>query len=441
MASTPMPASGARPLLGSRRVLGLASDRRLVALVRAGSEPAFEVLFERHGPALLAYCRQILGSHEEAEDAVQQTFASAHRSLEESDRSIDVKPWLYTIARNRCLSMVRARKPDALPIADEALPGADLVEQAETRSELRDLVRDLADLPEQQRSALVLFELGDLSHDQIAEVIGCEGKQVKGIVFRARSGLVERREGRMASCAEIREELSTLRRGALRRNRIRHHLRECPSCSAFREDVRRQRAQMALLLPAAPSAALKAGVLGGAAAGGSAAAGSTVAAKLAVVAVLAGTVGGAGIAVEQIRESEQAPPAPAAAVSDVPGRPDTALGATVSAAARQARRATPSPQAIRRARRRAAARRQALPDSPGRTRGIEKAAEQGKDAPGRTWSQETPGAAQRPATPPGLSQEQAQPVAPPRAEPPPVNPGGNSLGRLKGEPPPQGKSP
>jgi RNA polymerase sigma factor (sigma-70 family) len=400
-------------------VLGLASDRRLVSLVRAGSEPAFEVVFERHAPALLGYCRQILGSHEEAEDAVQQTFASAHRSLEESDQPIDLKPWLYTIARNRCLSMLRARKPDSLPIEDEVIPSAALADQAELRDELRDLVRDLADLPEQQRSALVLFELGDLSHADIAEVIGCEEKQVKGIVFRARSGLSERREGRMAPCSEIREELSTLRKGALRRSRIRHHLRECPSCAAFREDVKRQRAQMALLLPAVPSAALKTGVLGG----GAAAAGSTAAAKLAIVAAVAGSVGGAGVAIEQIREGESSPATPAAKVSDRATDTHAALGATVAAVARQAKGAgTQGPIARRRAAaRRAERRRAALPDSPGRDRGLSKAAEPAQDAPGRTRSQLTPGAARRPATPPGLSKPHSQPAKPLQAQPPGPN--------------------
>ncbi len=308
---------------------------------------------------------------------MQQTFASAHRSLEESDRPIDVKPWLYAIARNRCLSMLRARKPDALPIEDEVLPGAALAEQAEVRDELRDLVRDLADLPEQQRSALVLFELGDLSHAEIAEVIGCEERQVKGIVFRARTGLSERREGRMAPCGEIREELSTLRKGALRRSRIRHHLRECPSCAAFRDDVRRQRAQMAMLLPAAPSAALKAGVLGS----GAAAVGSTAATKLAIVAVLAGSVGGAGVAVEEIREAEESP-APTAEVSRSAADGHSALGATVATVRRQVRRAasaqTPAAAA---AKRRAQGRRTALPETPGRTRGMSKAADPGKGRP------------------------------------------------------------
>ncbi|MDQ3587116.1 MAG: sigma-70 family RNA polymerase sigma factor, partial [Actinomycetota bacterium] len=310
MASTPIPAParGGRRAGGSRRLLALAGDQRLGDLVRAGNEAAFEVAFERHGPPILSFCRQILGSHEEAEDAVQQTFASAHRALVGSERPVELKPWLFTIARNRCLSILRARRADPVRLEDHPVPG--LTEEVERRAELRELVRDLADLPEQQRSALVLFELGDLSHEQIGEVIGCEALQVKGIVFRARAGLAERRESRHAPCEEIREELATLRGGSLRRNRLRHHLRECPSCAAFQGEVRRQRTQMAILLPVVPSAGLKAAVLGTAGSGGglggllgSGVAGSAGLAKLALVGVVAGGVGGAGIAIDQRREA------------------------------------------------------------------------------------------------------------------------------------------
>ncbi len=438
MASTPMPAGGGRPLPGSRHVLALAGDSRLAALVRGGSEPAFEVLFERHGPAILAFCRQILGSHEEAEDAVQQTFASAHRALSEDDRAVDVKPWLYTIARNRCLSMVRARRPDSLPLDEDLAPGVGMVEEMEQRIELRELVHDLADLPEQQRSALVLFELGDLSHEQIAGVLGCEAQQVKGIVFRARSGLAERRDARTASCQEIREELSTLRGGALRRGRLRHHLRVCASCAAFREDVRRQRAQMAILLPVAPSAALKAGVLGAA---GGGAAGSGLAAKVAVVgAVAVGTVGGAGIAAEELRQPETDPGRPGSVARANPHPATGALGDSVATAARPAGRAarpatTPAP-------RRAGARRTAAggkaPSAPGRTRGVGKAAPQGAAAPGRVKSLSAPGQAKKPATPPGLAAPRRQ-LVPPRATPPAAEGRGKGVGRNNRQPPPQSR--
>ncbi len=433
-----MPAGGGRPLPGSRRVLALAGDRRLAAFVRGGSEPAFEVLFERHGPAILAFCRQILGSHEEAEDAVQQTFASAHRALVDEDRPIDVKPWLYTIARNRCISMVRARKPESLPLEEDLAPGPGMVDEVEQRIELRELVHDLADLPEQPRSALVLFELGDLSHEQIADVLGCEAQQVKGMVFRARSGLAERRAARTASCEEIQEELSTLRGGALRRGRLRHHVRTCPACASFRDDVRRQRAQMAILLPVAPSAALKAGVLGAA---GGGAAGSGALAKVAVIgAVAAGTVGGAGIAVEELRQPDGGPAVPAATTRANPHAATAALSASVADAARQARGA---------ARPAAATGRPGVEQSPtaaggksatapGRERGLSKAAPQGAAAPGRARSLAAPGHSKKPADPPGLAAPRRQ-IVPPRAIPPSAEPRG--LRRLKREPPPQSRRP
>ena len=438
MASTPMPAGGGRPLPGSRHVLALAGDRRLAALVRGGSEPAFEVLFERHGPAILAFCRQILGSHEEAEDAVQQTFASAHRALVDEDRPIDVKPWLYTIARNRCLSMVRARKPESLPLEEDLAPGAAMVDEVEQRIELRELVRDLADLPEQPRSALVLFELGDLSHEQIADVLGCEAQQVKGMVFRARSGLAERRAARAASCEDIQEELSTLRGGALRRGRLRHHLHTCPSCAAFREDVRRQRAQMAILLPAVPSAALKAGVLGAA---GGGAAGSGALAKVALIGVVAaGTVGGAGIAVEELRQPDGGPAVPAATT---PGNPHAATAALSVSGRRRppgARRGAKG-RCDRATRRRAVAHRRRGQERDGARPGAWP--EQG-GTPGRCCARA--GAVARSPGP----LEEARGPAWPRGAPPSDRPAAGDtalrraprgLGRLKGEPPPQGKSP
>jgi RNA polymerase sigma factor (sigma-70 family) len=81
-----------------------------VARVRAGDERAFELVFDRYHRSLLAFCRRMLASDEEAEDALQHTFMAAYRALRTSDRPILLKAWLYTIARNRCLSILRARR-------------------------------------------------------------------------------------------------------------------------------------------------------------------------------------------------------------------------------------------------------------------------------------------------------------------------------------------
>ena len=137
----------------------------------------------------------MLGSREEAEDAVQHTFAAAYRDLQrDGERQIALKPWLYTIARNRCLSVLRARREQ--PAELEELPTDGLTEQVERRAELRELLADLA-RPARgaARRAAARRGSAELSHAEVAEVLGCEVARVKGLVFRARSGLIERRDG------------------------------------------------------------------------------------------------------------------------------------------------------------------------------------------------------------------------------------------------------
>ena len=81
-------------------------DSRLAARVRAGDEAAFEVLYDRHHASLLAFCRHMLSSREDGEDALQQTFLRAHRALRAGRLPDAVRPWLFAIARNRCRTML-----------------------------------------------------------------------------------------------------------------------------------------------------------------------------------------------------------------------------------------------------------------------------------------------------------------------------------------------
>jgi len=280
-----------------------ASDDVLVQRMQAGSEEAFEAAYDRYGRAILGFCRHMLGSLDEAEDAVQQTFVSAWRALANGgEREVALRPWLYAIARNRCISMLRARR-DVLEEPPER-GGDDLSELAERRSELRDVLHDLGRLPEDQRASLLLSEVGDLSHAEISKVLGCEVPRVKALVFRARSSLIARRDARDASCEEIREQLATLRGPALRRAEISLHLEECEGCVAYRDAVKRQRALFAAALPVAPALHLKSSVMSAAGigttaaagAGGVAAGGATAAGGAAVAASGAAAAGGVGSA-------------------------------------------------------------------------------------------------------------------------------------------------
>jgi RNA polymerase sigma factor (sigma-70 family) len=305
VSATAIPTRTRAPVPFGKRLLATRSDDALVAQVRAGDERAFEVIYDRHHRGLLAFCRHMLGSPHEAEDALQQTFVAAHAGLLRDGREVALKAWLYTIARNRCVSILRARREQASELVEPATAG--LAEQVESRAELRAMLADVAQLPEQQRAAILLAEVGDLSHAEIGEVVGCETVKVKSLIFQARSALIDARRARETPCAEIRERLASARGADLRRGELRRHVNVCPGCREFRDEVRRQRAMLAVALPVLPSLALKRSVLaaagiGSGGGGAGLAAGVAVkggAAKLLALGAIGTAAVGGGVALEQ----------------------------------------------------------------------------------------------------------------------------------------------
>jgi RNA polymerase sigma factor (sigma-70 family) len=282
------------------------SDDELVARVRLGDAAAFEAVYDRYHHPLLGFCRHMLGSQAEAEDALQHVFIAAHRTLRTDERHLQLKSWLYAVAGNRCRSVLRARREDVPleAVREPATAGLALADEVERREELKLLLVDVAGLPEDQRAALVLAELGDLAHDEIAATLDVRTDKVKALVFQARESLIGSRRARDTDCAEIREQLATLRGGALRRSPITRHLAACSACVAFKGEVRAQRAALGCVLPVAPALALKQQILSAALAGGAGGAAST-AGGLAVTgagsggaaAIASGTAGAAGSAV------------------------------------------------------------------------------------------------------------------------------------------------
>ena len=101
-------------------------------------------------------------------------------------------------------------------------------------------------LPDDQREALVLAELHDNSHAEVAEILGCDQEKVKSLVFQARTSLMKSREARELRARRSSSQLSVLRGGSLRRTVIRRHLAECEGCRLFSDEVKRQRAAMAI---------------------------------------------------------------------------------------------------------------------------------------------------------------------------------------------------
>ena len=221
-----------RPRFGRLRLAGVDSESELLARVRSGDDAAFEALYDAYHRRLLAFCQHMLGSREEAEDALQHTFLAAYRALSAGYEVADLKPWLYTIARNRCLSVMRTRRDEVE--LDDAVPATEgLATEVDRRADLRMLVRDVQRLPPDQRAALVLFEVGDHSHKEIAAVLGVRREKVKALVFQAREALMGWRTARETPCAHVREQLATLRGRALGRATIRRHVELCSGCADY----------------------------------------------------------------------------------------------------------------------------------------------------------------------------------------------------------------
>ncbi|HLM92900.1 MAG TPA: sigma-70 family RNA polymerase sigma factor, partial [Gaiellaceae bacterium] len=103
----PQTATSPQALLGRSPLLRLQSDEKLIALTRRANPAAFDALVHRYQARLLSFLRHMLGSTEDAEDVLQEVFASAFNAVRADDRPINARPWLYRIARNRALNHLR----------------------------------------------------------------------------------------------------------------------------------------------------------------------------------------------------------------------------------------------------------------------------------------------------------------------------------------------
>jgi RNA polymerase sigma factor (sigma-70 family) len=174
--------------LARRPVLSTQSDERLVDLVRAGSEPAFETIVERYRRALMRYVSRLLPP-ERAEDVVQQSFVNAYEAMHRDGAELNLRPWLYRIAHNTALNALRDRglRHDEL---DERIDGVERPDQALERTQgLRDVLVAVQALPDRQRDAIVLRELEGRSYEEIALALGVTDGAVRQLLNRARNSL------------------------------------------------------------------------------------------------------------------------------------------------------------------------------------------------------------------------------------------------------------
>ncbi len=285
------------------------SDRRLVKLFRRGVDPAFDELVNRHRVPLVNFAAAIAG-RDRADDVVQEALVKAHRSLSR-DQPEEVAAWLYRIVRNTALNDIRDNSKHC---HDELGHSAGAAEQPHDvllrRERLAAVVAAVAELPPSQREAIVGRELGGFTHDEIATRLELSTGATKQLIYRAR--------------LTLREALGALI--------------PFPVIALLVGDA-------AGIYTAGTAGGVAAGaavsaVSGGAAGGGAggatggllAAVGGSGAAKVAVVAVMAGGSLAAGIAVEHRGAGTPVPPDTAAAAGLPPvGGFDKAEGTLVTA--------------------------------------------------------------------------------------------------------------
>jgi RNA polymerase sigma factor (sigma-70 family) len=172
--------------LAGSGLLRTQTDARLVDLVRAGNDTAFEAIVLRYRRSLLGHCRRLLPAAR-AEDAVQQTLLRALEAMRADRRELELGPWLHRIAHNTAVDSLR-RFDSHWEELDEGVDGVEPTHAAaERHARFRSVVSSMGELPARQRRALVLRELEGRSYDEIAADLGVTGAVVRGLLNRARN--------------------------------------------------------------------------------------------------------------------------------------------------------------------------------------------------------------------------------------------------------------
>jgi RNA polymerase sigma-70 factor (ECF subfamily) len=167
-------------------------DAALVSASVAGHRDAFDVIVQRHRRSVYQVCFRFVSNHEDASDLAQDTFVRAWRGLKNFKGQSALSTWLYRIAVNVCLNRVsgKAAPTEAIESVERFPDGGETVTAALVREQRAVAVRRaIACLPTKQRAALILRAYHDLSHQQIAEVLGSSTGAVKANFFHALANL------------------------------------------------------------------------------------------------------------------------------------------------------------------------------------------------------------------------------------------------------------
>lgn len=165
-------------------------DRAAVEACQRGEREAFDLLVERYQRSVYRLCYRYVNNHQDANDMAQEAFLKAYRGIARFRGDSSFSTWIYRIAVNTCLNFRSSRKPttDELPVglADGAAGALDHLQRDEQASKVRKAV---ALLPERQRATLILKIYEDLTHEEVAGILGASVGTVKANLFHALGNL------------------------------------------------------------------------------------------------------------------------------------------------------------------------------------------------------------------------------------------------------------
>ncbi|MHA6784638.1 RNA polymerase sigma factor [Pseudonocardia saturnea] len=167
-------------------------EQTLVVRAQEGDARAFELLARRHQDALYRLAVRVMGDPAEAEDALQEALLDAWRRIGRFRGESAFSTWMYRIVTNRCLGMLRRRRPVPVERIEAPAPAQDSPERAAERDAgMAALHRAVAALPDDLRVCWVLREIEDQGYAEISEITGATEDAVRGRIHRARTKLAE----------------------------------------------------------------------------------------------------------------------------------------------------------------------------------------------------------------------------------------------------------
>ena len=175
------------------------TDEQIMSEFQSGDREAISMIFQRYKTPVLKFCLRLLGNRADAEEAAGEVFvailATPYRPLPQAKFST----WLYTIARNQCISLFRKQKnvvslwfssADARDEQWDVADKQDLARDQMARQEIADQVRRAINkLPYEQKEAMILRQYEGFSYQEISAILGCSLEKVKILIFRAKEQL------------------------------------------------------------------------------------------------------------------------------------------------------------------------------------------------------------------------------------------------------------